>query len=117
MELTYLLLKDLKNWNFQLIEDYVYNVKDYIIKVPRGFITNFASIPKVFRIILLPYGKYSSASVVHDWLYSKKCYMQISRKEADNIFLEIMEECEVNFVIRYSMYILVRMFGEEYYRR
>ena len=95
MEITSLLLKDLKNGKFQLFSEYIYKTNDYFIRVPSGFITNYANIPRLLRIFILPYGKHSSASVVHDWLYSCECNIIISRLEADRIFLEIMEECGV----------------------
>ena len=56
MELTKLLVKDLMNGKFELFSDYVYKTKEYLIKVPKGFVTDYASIPKLFRTVVLPYG-------------------------------------------------------------
>lgn len=117
MELTGLFLRDLKNGKFKLVAEYVYRTEKYILVVPRGFVTNYASIPRMFRIFLLPYGRHSGASIVHDWLYSKRCDLNISRQEADDIFLEILTEENVNFFVRISMYQFVRKFGEKYYRK
>ena len=64
MEMTKLLVKDLMNGKFELFSDYVYKTKEYLIKVPKGFVTDYASIPKLLRAIVLPYGKHSGASVV-----------------------------------------------------
>ncbi len=116
MEITSLLLKDLKNGKFQLFSEYIYKTNDYFIRVPSGFITNYANIPKLLRIFILPYGKHSSASVVHDWLYSCECNIIISRLEADRIFLEIMEECGVFLIIRITMFYAVRLFGEKRFK-
>ena len=116
MELTKLLVKDLMNGKFELFSDYVYRTKEYLIKVPKGFVTDYASVPKLLRIIILPYGKHSGASVVHDWLYSSKCDMEISREKADKIFLEILKEEKINFLLRTLMYIAVRKFGKSRYR-
>lgn len=116
MELTCLLLKDLKNSKFQLISEYVYRTKKYIIKVPEGFITDFASVPQVFNIFIQPHGKHSPASVVHDWLYSKECNLILSRREADTIFLEILKEEKVSVIKCYIMFLTVRIFGGKYFK-
>jgi len=104
MELTKLLVKDLMNGKFELFSDYVYKTKEYLIKVPKGFITDYASIPKLLRSIVLPYGKHSGASVVHD------------REKADKIFLEILKEEKVNLLLRILMYTAVRKFGRSRFR-
>ena len=116
MELTKLLVKDLMNGKFELFSDYVYKTKEYLIKVPKGFVTDYASIPKLFRTVVLPYGKHSGASVVHDWLYSSNCNLDISREKADKIFLEILKEEKVNFLLRILMYTAVRKFGRSRFR-
>ena len=96
MELTKLLVKDLMNGKFELFSDYMYRTREYLIKVPKGFVTDYASIPKILRGIVLPYGKHSGASVVHDWLYSSNCNLGLSREKSDKIFLEILKEEKVN---------------------
>ena len=78
------------------------------IIVPRGFITDFASVPRAFWIVLPPDGKYTAAAVVHDFLYH---IQDRSRKECDLIFLEAMEVLEVSWIKRKSMYRAVRLFG------
>ena len=116
MELTKLLVKDLMNGKFELFSDYIYKTKEYPIKVPKGFVTDYASIPKLLRAIILPYGKHSGASVVHDWLYSSNCSLDISREKADKIFLEILKEEKVNLLLRILMYTAVRKFGRSRFR-
>jgi len=50
--------------------------------VPEGFLTDFASIPVVFRWLFSPVGApHHVAAVLHDWLYSSD--PEVSRKEAD----------------------------------
>ena len=116
MEMSKLLVKDLMNGKFELVDDYVYQIENYVIKVPQGFITDYASIPRIFRPIVLPYGKHSGASVVHDYLYSKGCNLNIERKKADKIFLEILKEEGVNPILARLMYIAVRIFGKIRYK-
>ena len=84
------------------------------IRVPKGFITDFASIPRVFWTILPPDGKYTQAAVLHDFLYYKKgklTNMKLSRKECDGVFLEAMEVLSVSWIKRHTIYRAVRMFG------
>ena len=58
------------------------------VRVPRGFITDFASIPK-FLFWLLPWwAKFNKSSVLHDWFYKIK--RNENRKEADDIWYEAM---------------------------
>ena len=117
MELTKLLVKDLMNGKFELFSDYMYRTREYLIKVPKGFVTDYASIPKLLRGIVLPYGKHSGASVVHDWLYSSNCNLDLSREKSDKIFLEILKEEKVSFLLRILMYFAVRKFGKSRFRR
>lgn len=117
MELSYLLVKYLGKSKFQLTLDYSYSTKNYLIKIPAGFITDFASIPPFLQIFINKYGEHNSASIIHDWLYSKECYLRISRLEADRIFLEIMLENKVNKIKAHIMYRAVRIFGKKYFRR
>lgn len=117
MELSSLELKDLKNSKFELISDYNYIIENRKIKVPKGFVTDFASVPRILYVFILPYGKHSSASLIHDWLYSKECNIKTTRKEADRIFLKILKEDSVNIFKRRSMYFAVRLFGWICFRR
>lgn len=103
-------LKNGKQW--ELLEDYYYEVNGYIIKVPKGFITDLASVPKIFWSIFPPFGTYTPAAIIHDYLYSKFNDTGINRTLADKIFLFIMEELGVGFLRRKAMYRAVKSFGE-----
>ena len=98
------------------MEEFEYHVGDKeskeIILVPKGFITNFASVPRFFWSIIPPWGKYGKAAVIHDYLYYTKKY---TRKRADEIFLEGMEVLGVSLWKRQVMYWAVRIFAKSYY--
>lgn len=81
--------------------------------VPRGFQTDFASIPRVFWRVLPPTGRYGKAAVVHDFLYRTNA---VPRWRADGVFLEAMGLLDVPFVVRLSMWLAVRLFGGSAYR-
>lgn len=93
-------------------------------KVPRGYLTDGASIPRVLRSIVAPWGKHGQAAIVHDFLCEylllqriettpngEVSYpVEISRKECDRIFLESMETLEVNKYKRIAMFRAVSLF-------
>lgn len=78
------------------------------ITVPAGFVTDLASIPRVFWNILPPFGRYTEAAVLHDWLYRTH---RVPRAGADALLLEAMEVCRVARWQRRVIYIAVRLFG------
>ncbi len=109
-----LIVEHLDGRNWMVVEDFEYHVgsKDSkeVIEVEDGFITDFASIPRVFWIFLgsPAGGQYGKSAVIHDWLYRKGIG---TRKRADEIFLEGMEVLNVNKVRRTLMFWGVRLFG------
>jgi len=76
--------------------------------IPKGFRTDFASVPKIFWNILPPFGRYGKAALLHDYFYRTQI---IPRKEADKIFLEAMLMMGVPAWKAYIMYWAVRLFG------
>lgn len=62
------------------------------VTVPKGFVTDFASIPRPFWSALRPDGEYAYAAVVHDYLYWTQTR---SREEADDILKMAMEDFDV----------------------
>lgn len=85
--------------------------------VPKGFDTNFASIPKILWSILPPVGKHTQAAVLHDYLYTFGCGLGVSRKEADEIFYEAMLISHVAKPTAKVMYWCVRLFGKSHYKK
>ena len=78
------------NW-WVLAQSLHYTVAGHPTKivVPRGFVTDLASVPSLFWSYLPKTGKYLSAAVLHDFLYwDNRC----SQAEADAVFkLEMLE--------------------------
>ncbi|MFO0700922.1 MAG: DUF1353 domain-containing protein [Nitrospira sp.] len=79
------------------------------VRVPPGFVTDFASIPQVFWSLLRPDGEYAYAAVVHDYLYWTQTR---SRDEADDILKMAMEDFEVGAVTIEAIYRAVRLGGK-----
>lgn len=79
------------------------------VTVPTGFVTDFASIPRLFWSLLRPDGEYAYAAVVHDFLY----WTQVrSRDEADDVLKLAMEDFEIGTVTVNAIYSAVRIAGQ-----
>lgn len=76
--------------------------------VPRGFVTDLASVPRVFWNILPPFGRYTEAAVLHDWLYRTH---RVPRPDADQLLRDAMELGRVPGLTRALIYYAVRWFG------
>jgi len=79
------------------------------VLVPQGFVTDLATIPRVFWQVLRPTGRYAYAAVVHDYLYWTQ---RRSREEADEIFRVAMEDSKVDAITVETLYQAVRQFGQ-----
>jgi hypothetical protein len=76
-------------------------------RIPCGFVTDFASVPRLLWNVLSPFDA-GLASVAHDWLYKTG---RLSRQESDAIFLQLMLDGDVNTVKARLMYLGVRIGG------
>lgn len=112
MEKTKLILDPISNGKAILLEEYVYDINGYLIRVPKSFITDGASVPKSLQWLYNPYGKYINAAVIHDYLYSIYNNTGINRTLADKIFNFIMKETGIDNRTRRKFYIAVKYFGE-----
>ena len=92
---------------------YCYPETGDVFLVPRGYETDFASIPAAARWAINPFGSHAEAAVIHDWLYAVG--EKATRLEADQIFRYAMKEAGVNLVRRNLMYEAVRRGGESSY--
>ena len=82
--------------------------------VPKGFVSDGASIPQMFWGLIAPCidGRTIRAAIIHDWLYSTEL---LSRKQADEIFLQFMLEDGFSAWKAYVCYYAVRIFGGSHY--
>lgn len=80
------------------------------IIVPEGFVTDLASIPRLFWSLIPRDGSYADAAIIHDFLYWNQ---NTTRREADQIFLLAMRDLEVARETSHAIYSAVRSyFGE-----
>jgi hypothetical protein len=78
------------------------------VQVPEGFVTDFASIPRIFWSLLPPDGLYTYAAIIHDYLYWNQ---SVSREEADLVLRYAMEDFHVDAVTINTIYAGVRAGG------
>ena len=115
-ELTKLKVSPLCNGKkWKLVESWKLKVGKKQVTVRKGFVTDFASIPRFAWWFSAPAtGLQRKPAVLHDWHYYKG---KISRKEADTIFLKYMEQEGKSFIKRHIMYYAVRFFGKAYFNQ
>jgi len=76
------------------------------IAVPAGFVTEFASVPRVLWTELSPVGAHERAAIVHDYLY---WFQPCEREETDNLLMIAMRQDGVPDLQRGAVYTGVRM--------
>lgn len=92
---------------------YCYPLTHEVIRVPKGFETDFASVPYAVSAIIDPMGDNAEAAVVHDYLYAVGEPGQ--REKADTILLDALAQHHVDPIRRKLMYEAVRAGGAQNY--
>jgi len=103
--------KELDCESWQLLAPLVYQRDSgMIIEAEKGFVTDFASVPKWAPLLYaLLKDKGRKAAVLHDKFYRQG---GLSKEAADSLFLEALHACEgVSNWERHSMYYGVKFFG------
>lgn len=78
------------------------------VRVPAGFVSDYATIPRFLWSVLPPHGYVKKAAVIHDYLYTRS---DIPRVISDSVFLAAMRDCKVAPISRWLMFRAVRWFG------
>jgi len=90
--------------------------------VPTGFVTDFATVPRFLHWKVSPYGPYTRAAVLHDWLLDQLAEWQsvadtdagnsgrppANSRDVDGIFRRAMEDLGVRWDRRWVMWAAVR---------
>jgi len=107
----------LKDAPFEVLEEFVYCTDVLpglrIIRVPVGYRSDFASIPRFMWRVIPPSGKYREAAVVHDYLCDvepKLC----GHIQAAEVFNEAMKDLNVKSWRRKLMVSAVKRFGPKF---
>jgi len=115
--------------HWRVLEGFRYYIGDkecsLYVYIPAGYLTDGASVPRLFHNVVGPWGKHGQAAIVHDYLceyltFTKEILIDgivitkvkhsITRAECDKIFLEAMTVLEVPTLRKNIMYRAVSLF-------
>lgn len=82
-------------------------------QIPAGYVTDFATTPRLVWPLFPPVGRHNPAALVHDYLYDNKLG---TRRHADEVFLRVMLEYGVNLASAYIMFYAVRIGGRKWWK-
>lgn len=74
------------------------------IEVPEGFLTDFASVPRIPIAYMLFGDRAHCESVLHDYLYRIDSVPIATYSQANNVFYEAMTVRGKGFFVRHAMY-------------
>ena len=96
---------------WSLDEDFSYysDVARMKITAPKGFHTDFASVPRLPIVFWLAGDTSTEAAVIHDWLYTSKI---VPRRVADAVLREAGKVSGVPAWRRWMIWAGVRAFGQ-----
>jgi hypothetical protein len=104
--------KDDGKWILTKTLFYQSDIAKQVFVIPRGFQTDFASVPRLPIIYWLTGNTATEAAVVHDWLYNTHT---VSRAMADAVLREAAAVTGVPAWRRWMMWAGVRFGGEPYW--
>lgn len=94
------------SYSFELVEPLEYMTRGMkILRVPAGFRTDLASVPRALWAAFPPHGAHSRAAILHDWL----C-IQGDKRYADKVFEEALCSLGVTGWKRRAMVAAVRLY-------
>lgn len=102
-------VRRLDDERWRLVEALIYSGNRDVWMVPAGFVTDFASVPRVAVWLIPRFGRYTPAAILHDWLCGPGILDgHISPVDADGVFRRVMRELGVPPVRRWLMWAGVR---------
>jgi len=96
--------------NWRLEKDVIFKDKDVEFRVPVGYVTDFASVPRATSWLYPRTGAYSAAAIIHDWLITDMLPTgHIESAQVDRVFREAMKELGVPLARIWVMWAGVRL--------
>ena len=101
---------------FEVCEDCSFSWGELQTVIPKGFITDFASVPRWLWSILPPHGKMANAAILHDYLYDYRIGetqlgAQKARLLADLQFVFNCRQVGVGSLQVWVVFAVLRVFG------
>ena len=106
--------------NWELVQDWKYNIDGTEYVIPKGFTFDGASIPKFLRTFFSPVGVLLIGGLVHDYMYkythckpvsAKGALLVVDQKRADQIFRDINIVVNGFYTMNYLAYWSLRIGG------
>ena len=106
--------------NWELTQDWKYNLDGAEYVIPKGFTFDGASIPKFLRTFFSPVGVLLIGGLVHDYMYkythckpvsAKGALLVVDQKKADQIFRDINIVVNGFYTMNYLAYWSLRIGG------
>lgn len=102
---------------FELYTDVEIIYGDFVVYIKKGFITDFGSVPKIFRGWISNVSVFDKAYLLHDYQYSKLCEQVISRQECDELLRKHLRFLGMSWFDSYAVYYAVRIGGSKRFRK
>lgn len=96
--------------------EFSFRNKLYKVTIPKGFRTNFASVPKKFRNVISNVSMFNKCYLLHDYIYSKDCLLSFSKSDADVMLRRNLEDFGMDFVDRWTVYFSVKYFAKKHWK-
>lgn len=110
--LTPLNVTEIDDNTWRLDVDFIAQIDSDRLCVPTGFVTDFASVPRLPFAYMLFGDTAHRAAVLHDYLYSLgKC----KREYADFVLMSAMQADGQGWFMRKAMWLGVRLFGGSHF--
>ena len=129
---TFLDAREIAEKVFELINPLYCNIiidgENYECIIPEGFLTDYASVPRVPFAYMLFGGKYNRTGTLHDGLYgnwhkikiihsSLRSEVIITKELSDKILYQSLLDEGASKFTAYMMYQGVNVFGAQFYKR
>ena len=110
---------DIDREEFRLLDPLVYELgalgSGRVLLVPPGFVSDGASVPTPFRLVLPRWGRWRRPAILHDYacalLHEGRPHAEApDRRAADALFLEAMAVAKVPLLVRLGLWAAVRLY-------
>jgi hypothetical protein len=104
--------------NWELVQDFKYNIDGVEYVIPKGFQFDGASIPKFLRTFFSPVGVLLIGGLVHDYMYKytackpankKDALLVVDQKKADQIFRDININVNGFYTMNYLSILVIKI--------